>query len=179
MKKKLVRWKALEWYGTEILNFHPCRASGLLQGEINNQLYEIYYFVAFTYDWQIESLSVESLISPQRIKLYHDNGQWYDQDDTHLEAFDGVDFVDISLSPFTNSFPINGLDWNESDNHTMDVIYFDLPKFSIRRVNQTYTKLNDQSYRYQDGEIPSFVADIEVDQEGFVVSYPGLFVRTS
>jgi hypothetical protein len=51
-----------------------------------------------------------------------------------------------------------------------------LPKFEWRRLEQYYTKIGNNTYRYQDGERPDFQADIVVDDDGLVLVYPGLFI---
>ncbi|MEK7153856.1 MAG: putative glycolipid-binding domain-containing protein [Patescibacteria group bacterium] len=45
----------------------------------------------------------------------------------------------------------------------------------MRKVEQCYTKLGKNTYRYQDIEILDFTADIVVDDDGLVVVYPNLF----
>jgi hypothetical protein len=48
----------------------------------------------------------------------------------------------------------------------------------IKPVNQKYTRLSGNEYHYEN--IPNdFEATIQTDEFGFVVDYPGLFVRTA
>jgi hypothetical protein len=57
------------------------------------------------------------------------------------------------------------------------VIYLDLLEQRFSPVKQKYIRLSDIFYHYEN--IPNdFEAKIEVDEQGFVVDYPELFVRT-
>jgi hypothetical protein len=57
------------------------------------------------------------------------------------------------------------------------MIYFDENRFSIRKVQQLYSKLNDRTFRYKDIELADFVSDIVIDEDGLVVDFPSLFKR--
>lgn len=95
--------------------------------------------------------------------------------DGHLDSrFDGCNYVDISLTPFTNSLPINNLTLSKGSSKEIKVVYFDLSERLVRPVSQSYTRLSDYLYHYEN--IPNdFEADIQVDFNGFVIDYPGLF----
>lgn len=47
---------------------------------------------------------------------------------------------------------------------------------TVHRDGQIYTKLADNRFRYQSAD-GDFQAEITVDQDGFVVSYPPLFEK--
>jgi hypothetical protein len=51
-----------------------------------------------------------------------------------------------------------------------------VPELSLRAAPQRYTRLTDRLWRF-DGLDIDFSADIAVDEDGFVVDYPGLFRR--
>ena len=60
----------------------------------------------------------------------------------------------------------------------IQVIYLDLLEQKITPVKQKYTRLSKTEYHYEN--VPNdFEAKIEVDELGFVVDYPSLFVRSS
>jgi hypothetical protein len=107
----------------------------------------------------------------------HKGDQWYDGAGQHLTEFDGVELVDISISPFTNTLPIKRLHFEGEQPQKVDIIYFDENLFSLRRLQQVYSQKDERTYRYQDIELPGFVSDIVVDEEGLVVDFPELFRR--
>ncbi|MCE7062290.1 putative glycolipid-binding domain-containing protein [Dyadobacter sp. CY343] len=84
--------------------------------------------------------------------------------------------VDISLTPFTNTLPINNPVLAEKETREIKVVYFDFSKQIVRPVRQRYTRLSADLYHYEN--VPNdFEADIRVDDDGLVVEYPGLFSR--
>jgi uncharacterized protein len=92
--------------------------------------------------------------------------------------FKGCLDVDIPLTPFTNSLPINRLQLALGEARQIRVIYLDLLERRIVPVNQKYIRLSRTEYHYEN--VPNdFEARIKVDDAGLVVDYPGLFVRTA
>ena len=84
--------------------------------------------------------------------------------------------IDISLTPFTNSLPINRLQLQVNEVQYIKVLYIDILGRTIRSVVQQYTKISDHKYQYEN--VPNdFEAVITVDEWGIVTEYPGLFVR--
>jgi hypothetical protein len=88
-------------------------------------------------------------------------------------GLDGTDFFDLGYSPLFNSLPVlAGLE-GPSD---FVMTWVDVPSLEVSRSEQRYEPLGGRVVRYSEG---SFVADIELDGEGFVVRYPGLAERVS
>jgi uncharacterized protein len=88
-------------------------------------------------------------------------------------GLDGTDFFDLGYSPLFNSLPVlAGLE-GASD---FVMTWVDVPSLEVSRSEQRYEPLGGRVVRYSEG---SFVADIELDGEGFVVRYPGLAERVS
>jgi hypothetical protein len=66
----------------------------------------------------------------------------------------------------------------ENEKRLVNVLYVDVFKQEIKPVQQHYTRLSKDEYKYEN--VPNdFEAVITVDHSGLVVSYPGLFVRTA
>jgi hypothetical protein len=99
-------------------------------------------------------------------------------DGKKADQFSGCTDVDIPLTPFTNTLPINRLKLAEGEEHQIKVIYLDLLEQQISPVKQKYIRLSKTEYHYEN--VPNdFEAKIDVDELGFVVNYPSLFVRTA
>lgn len=99
---------------------------------------------------------------------------WTDDKGNSYPEFSGCTYIDISLTPFTNTLPVNGLHLALGESRSFSLLYVDVMENELRRDTQTYTKLNDNTYRFvNDGG--DFTADIKVDEDGFVAHYPGLF----
>lgn len=86
--------------------------------------------------------------------------------------------VDISATPFTNSLPIHRLGLAESESAEILVAHLAAPDFVPKPVRQRYTcLLQSRHYRFESLDGSGFTADLEVDDAGLVVDYPGLFRR--
>ena len=58
----------------------------------------------------------------------------------------------------------------------LSIIFVDVPAMTLTADPQRYTRLLPDVYRYQSLD-SDFTRDVVVDDEGFVLSYPGLFSR--
>lgn len=88
-------------------------------------------------------------------------------------AFD----VDLSGSPLTNSLPIRRLDLARAENgvaHRLSVAWVLLPSLEVVQADQIYTAIGDGKVRYAS---ETFSADLTIDDDGFVLDYPGLAER--
>jgi hypothetical protein len=91
-----------------------------------------------------------------------------------VEATD-ADFVDLGYSPLTNTLPIlrDGLlEGGEPRDYVMALV--DVPSLQVARSEQRYEPFAPGLVRFRSGD---FTAMLELDDEGFVVRYPGLAVR--
>ncbi|MEU1689371.1 putative glycolipid-binding domain-containing protein [Micromonospora sp. NPDC005707] len=96
-----------------------------------------------------------------------------DDPDRLAEALD----VDLGGSPLTNTLPVRRLDLGRApadQARTITAAWVLLPGLAVVPAEQVYTPLGPGRVRYASG---SFTADLDVDQEGFVVRYPGLAER--
>lgn len=104
------------------------------------------------------------------------DGIWTDADGHAIPGLDGCIDVDIQWSPLTNTLPVRRLDMRDVAETDIRVAYVALPGLDIRPMTQTYSRVDSSTIRYQ-SETRSFVRDLVVDDEGYVIAYPGLFQR--
>jgi uncharacterized protein len=92
--------------------------------------------------------------------------------------FDGALDVDMLPSPFFNALPIRRTGVHErADSLTVPVVYVRLPELSVEPALITYSSAGPDN---PDGiKLHSPVADttVTVDEDGFIVDYPGLAER--
>jgi uncharacterized protein len=128
--------------------------------------------------WRVRRVEAGIIGDDRRIDLASDGaGHWRDGTGGPLPALDGAIDVDLPLTPFTNTLPIRRLDLRAGQSADIRVVYIRLPELTVTIDPQRYTCLEPgRRYRYAslDGD---FVRDIEVDADGLVVTYPGLFRR--
>jgi uncharacterized protein len=101
-----------------------------------------------------------------------------------LEVVDGpsarvepgdADFVDLGFSPLTNTLPIlrDGLHRGGAPrDYVMALV--DVPSLEVSRSEQRYEPIGASAVRFRSGD---FEAVLELDEDGFVVRYPGLAER--
>lgn len=91
-------------------------------------------------------------------------------------SLDGADFFDVGFSPLFNSLPVLRYDLHRGgEPRDFVMAWISVPELEVRRSAQRYDPLSGGgTVRYQAGD---FVADVEFDEDGFVVSYPGLANR--
>jgi hypothetical protein len=85
----------------------------------------------------------------------------------------GRDYFDLGYSPLFNSLPVlPGLE--AASDFTMAFVA--VPSLQVSSSEQRYEPLDERSVRFRSG---TFVADLQFDEEGFVVRYEGLAERVS
>lgn len=145
-------------------NTHPCRLS-----------YHI--------DWDDRHCTrrlAAQMVSPGRsegLELTADGeGVWY-SGGKEISTLAGCLDVDLWPTPFTNSLPIRRLGLNRGGEAVIRVAYIVAgSEFEISATEQRYSRLGSQIYRFEslgDG----FTADLVVDENELVITYPGLFER--
>jgi uncharacterized protein len=87
-----------------------------------------------------------------------------------------ADFFDLNFSPLFNSLPVlrDGLlDGGPPRDYVMAFVV--VPSLEVVRSEQRYEPLGNRVVRYRSDD---FTSDLEFDEDGFVVRYPQLAVRT-
>lgn len=151
--------------------------SGLVDGRPFSIRYRI---VADTY-WRVWRLSVFEAHRASGIDLYSDEpGSWKLGTGEPVESLEGCIDVDITATPFTNTYPIRRLQLAQGVSAEISVVYVWVPSLEVTVERQRYTCLEpDALYRFESlaGDETVFQADLPVDSDGIVVDYPDLFRR--
>lgn len=177
-----VVWQALTWQGEErfeiIYDENFIKATGNLAGETEEgELFALAYTVLLDPDWRVKTVDIQDDRTGKSLQLTHEKSRWFNAAGKHMPEFDGVEYIDMSLTPFTNTLPIMGEDFDEPGRHEIEVIFIDLPSFDMYRTNQFYTRLTPTAYRFEDGET-DFESTIQTNEDGLVINYPPLFEGT-
>ena len=93
---------------------------------------------------------------------------------TSRSSFDGALDVDVIFSPFFNALPIRrtGL-YKRSDSITCPVVYVRVPSLSVDSAAISYSSAADGIKLHS----PAAETTITVDDQGFILDYPGLAER--
>jgi hypothetical protein len=85
--------------------------------------------------------------------------------------------VDLGYCPLANTLPIRRLGLLSAPpgtTHTITAAWVLVPELVVLPLQQTYTLIDRGTVRYSTGD---FTADLSVDDEGYVLHYPGLASR--
>jgi hypothetical protein len=80
----------------------------------------------------------------------------------------GCTDVDLGCSPSTNLLPIRRLGLAVGASKTIQAAWVRFPELSVVKAAQTYTRLDEFTYRYSSG---TFEAELTVDDDGLVAAY--------
>lgn len=93
------------------------------------------------------------------------------------DRFYGAFDVDLTGSPLTNALPIRRLGLLSAEPgvaHRISVAWVLLPSLEVIQADQIYTATGGGRVRFAN---ETFSADLTLDQDGFVLDYPGLARR--
>jgi len=180
-----VMWQA--WDGPGLGHLHltvrdsGVFADGMVVGVADGRPFRLAYEVRCDAYWRVRAARVGVPGEPARVELISDGqGGWAMPDGRALAYLEGCRYVDISVTPFTNTLPIQRLSLAPGESSDISVAYFDGTELQPWPEPQRYTCLQKDGrsglYRFLslDG---GFTADLPVDADGLVVDYPGLFER--
>ena len=178
---RVARWEDWSGRGLEHLVLTE-RATDILAVAVcivaDEPPYAVRYRAECDAQWRCRELDVEIVDTGRAVRLRGDGrGRWTDGDGTRLPQLDGAIDVDVSITPFTNTLPIRRLELVAGGVREIAVVYVRAPALSVELDHQRYICVEPRRrYRYEavDG---TFAADIEVDGDGLVLTYPGLFRR--
>lgn len=180
--KRSYRWATEKGGGLEHLELEieetGVMAEGVLIGPAGGRLFACGYLLRCDAAWRVRSLDVH-VAGKGRVSLRCDgDGNWSDADGTALPALQGCTDVDLSGSPFTNTLPIRRLGDALAQRREIRVAYVDLPKLDVQPVAQAYTRRAPDRVLFESLSRP-FAAELEVDSDGLVLHYEGMFTRVA
>ncbi|EFK33282.1 Uncharacterized protein conserved in bacteria [Chryseobacterium gleum] len=180
---KTLIWKGIFYQSLEYFNLHSDDKDYTVESKIigchKDKIYALNYKILSDKDWNVQDFLIESEINTVKRTFSGKRNQnhWKINGVVHSE-FNNFKFIDISLTPFTNTLPINNLKLSENGSQNIDVIYIDVLNHHIRPVQQQYTRTAVNKYLYENIET-DFKAEISVDENGLVINYPELFEKIS
>ena len=180
--KRSYRWTTEKGGGLEHLELEvedTCvMAEGVLIGPAGGRLFACGYLLRCDGQWRVRSLDVH-VAGKGRVSLRSDGaGTWSDADGTALPVLQGCTDIDLSGSPFTNTLPIRRLGDALAQRQEIRVAYVDLPRLDVQPVAQAYTRLAPDKILFESLSRP-FSAALEVDGDGLVLRYEGMFMRVA
>ncbi len=104
------------------------------------------------------------------------SGNWSDSSEI-AAIVDGAIDIDLTATPFTNTLPIRRLGLDEGQSQEIMAAYVLIPELEVSAKRQRYTCLvENRRYRFDQID-DGFVSEMDIDENGLVMTYSGLFKR--
>jgi hypothetical protein len=177
-QEKRILWQGLNWPGSEYCSLTELEEGWQLAGTallvVEGQPARIQYEVRCNLAWrtQMAEVKLELGVMTQTLWLTVDEGGRWRLDDQELAALAGCLDVDLGFSPSTNTLPVRRLGLEVGQSAEVTAAWVRFPSLEIRPLQQRYTRLTENRYRYESGG-GTFVAELEVDELGLVMDYQG------
>ena len=188
----MLTWQADDGHGLEgvRLLLHPgngFRALGRMVRADSDGEFTASYRLVVGEDGTLERLSVTSATAERERHLTMnrtEDGFWLLDTGSggSRAAFAGAVDVDLAYSPLFNALPIRRLDLHRQDGeHSLAMVFVTLPELEVQEVRQTYRTVSvldgDRRPAVVGFQWDDFTAELVVDADGMVVSYPGVATR--
>jgi uncharacterized protein len=134
------------------------------------------YVVRCSQEWETRAVSVnETRQEGERsLEFVVDAARRWRMDGDPVPELDGCLDVDLGITPSTNTLPIRRLGLAVGASAEIVAGWIRFPGLDIVPATQRYTRLADRRYLYESN---TFSAELDVDDLGLVVTYPGIWER--
>ena len=178
----VARWQDWNAKGVEHLVLRESAreivAESVVVGSADDSVFALRYRVRCDKSWRVRSAEIALVGSDRKIEITADGkGNWSGPSGKPLPKLSGAIDIDLSATPFTNTLPIRRLKPKPGQSAEIVTVYILTPALTLATDPQRYTCLEPlKRYRYESID-SDFTREIEVDNRGLIVTYPGLFRR--
>jgi uncharacterized protein len=150
---------------------------GTVLGTSDDEPVDVRYSVFCHEDWTTSEVVVSAILGTRvvGVELVRDKGRWFVDATRSPELGEGAD-VDLGFTPATNTLPIRRLGLDVGASAEILTAWVRFPELTVEPFPQRYTRLAQRRYLYE-SLTSGFTAELEADDLGLVVSYPGLWER--
>jgi len=178
-------WENEEQFGCEYLALvnkdgNTTTAKGTVIYIEGNQsiAHNVNYTIELDANWVTKKLSIV-VDKLSNLELISDGkGNWFNANGEPIHRLKGAIDIDISATPFSNSLPINRMNWKNNQREHFDMVYISVPSLEMKKVPQSYQYISSEGeWRYFNYHCYDYETTICVDKNGLVVNYPDVFRR--
>jgi hypothetical protein len=184
---RMAAWQHVEGRrGCEVARLEPAegggfRVDGHSTGEDEGLAWGMHYSLHVDPGWATRWLELSGLSEDGfwSLSLASDGAGSWTRDGAAAPELDGCLDVDLVCTVFTNTLAVRRLGLEVSHAGELDAVWIGTPAGrEIERVPQRYTRLGLRAYLFEvvGGD---FSSELEIDEFGLVVRYPGLAVRVA
>ena len=175
-----IMWQRLDMPGHEVATLRAIESGWLLAGTVlvaeSKRPCRLGYVIRCHSDWQTSRVDIQGEIGsgPVRLELTRNvDGEW-NANGQPVASVAGCLDVDLGFSPVTNMLPIRRLRLGVGGHAGVRAAWVRFPELTVEPLEQVYTRLSSDRYLYESAG-GKFRRELTVDQDGFVMEYPGLW----
>ena len=176
----MILWRRLDLAGHEAAAITQHRNRWNLAGVTlfvyRRQPCRLDYEIECDMQWGTRDVTVRGQIgeAPVSLVLSRDSDGGWCANGAAQPAVQGCIDIDLGFSPSTNLLPLRRLKLPIGAHANVRAAWIRFPELTLEPLEQTYTRLAELTYRYESagGE---FKRELTVNDDGFVVDYPGLW----
>ena len=178
-----MRWRRTDVPGREearvIRTTDGWRLTGELEVQEATLAAQLHYTIDCDSEWRTRVATIEGNAGGNSIRfaLTADGAGNWAREGAPVHDVTGALDVDLGFTPATNTLPIRRLGLEVGETAPVRSAWLRFPELRLEPMEQTYTREADRTFRYDaliDGE--PFIARLDTDAFGRVVSYEGLWV---
>ncbi len=128
--------------------------------------------IYYDYNGLVKEFSIKE--NTQLIFTGSKNDNWLINGDT-LSNSQHVNFINISLTPFTNTLPIMFMKNNHTEKEVFPMLFLDVVNHKFKILQQQYT-LTDETVLYENLE-SNYTNTLIIDKDNLILEYPNAFTR--
>lgn len=164
-----ILWRRLDREGHEAARVEGTSIIGAAVFLHDGEACALAYTVFCDDAWRTRCALVNGFVGARKIdvRINVDGERWL-MNGEEVEAVRGCVDVDFNFSPSTNLLPIR----RGAIGTNVVAAWLRFPSFALEPLAQTYERLGERRYRYSSAT--GFTADIDVNEDGLPVHYPGL-----
>jgi uncharacterized protein len=184
---RAVAWRRLDTAGAEYCTLATSTEGWLLGGTVIAALegrpIQADYLVITDGTWATREVhvTVHGETTPRSLWLrVGPEARWrpaWKREQPDIPTVTGCSDVDLAITPATNVLPIRRLDLDVGQSAEVQAAWIRFPGLDMERLDQRYTRLAPDRYLYESAS--GFSRELEVDDLGLVVTYPGFWERVA
>jgi hypothetical protein len=176
MQEKTMLWRRLDTTGLETVRIYPDNEGWILDGAAifvhEGKACRLEYLIECGDDWTTVLVSIDGWAGDEAIDIQIDaeeDGTWH-LNGEEIDAVAGCVDIDLNFSPVTNLLPLKRLDIAVGESQPVRAAWLKFPSFELEPLEQTYTRLDETTVRYESGG--KFVSELKINDDGLVIEYP-------
>ncbi|HKE55254.1 MAG TPA: putative glycolipid-binding domain-containing protein [Pyrinomonadaceae bacterium] len=180
MRKESILWRSICWPGHDACRLYRLNSERRLEGTSlflhEGRNCQLSYLIVCDEIWQTKKAVVWGWVGDQdvNLELYVDAHRRWQVNGVTKPAVERCMDLDLNFSPSTNLLPIRRLRLEVGQRAEVEAAWLRFPSLELEPLSQVYERLGQFKYLYS-SHGGNFVAELTVNQAGFVTFYPKMW----